>query len=302
MWFMSTIKVCTDAVCYFLGAEQTCGLHDVSFAMNPVRLDAVEPGALGGQVAGHNTYALASLPDLSIVCPEPVAHLVAHVPRDIVPDHDQSGLAHLFQLLAAPGQIVDSDGANRAPLHKAQPDLFWQGFRGSWTRNQQAITSQRLGVRIVLGHGLLNQTQRFPFCCPSVHVRLRDPAPPDFILKADGIFRVMRYQFNQTVSVSFFRTYAGSGLVIHCLARFQRTPNRCNAVRTASRLTRFGVKLCSKLTSAANSSVHKLVSLPKSRGLWCSNARSRSDAATSNASAVRCGTFEPALRPPTLCG
>ena len=65
MWFMSTAKVCADAVCYFLGAEQTCGLNDVSFAMYPVRLDSVEPGALGGQVEGHNTDAVASLLDRS---------------------------------------------------------------------------------------------------------------------------------------------------------------------------------------------------------------------------------------------
>jgi hypothetical protein len=33
-------------------------------------------------------------------------------------------------------------------------------------------------------------------------------------------------QADQPVAELFFRTYSGSGLVIHCLARFQRIPNR----------------------------------------------------------------------------
>ena len=205
MWLLHTSKVCTDAVCHFLGGEQACWLDDVAFSMNPVRLDAVEPGTLGGQVAGHDAYTLALLPDLSIVCANPVAHFLADVPGGIVPDHDQGGLAHLFQLLAAPSQILGGDGTNRATLHKAQPYLFWQGFRGGQTRNQQAIAGQRLGFWIVLSHCLLNQTQRLAVCTPGVQVRLCYPTPPDFILKAQGIFRVVRSQFNQAVTISFFR-------------------------------------------------------------------------------------------------
>ena len=43
-----------------------------------------------------------------------------------------------------------------------------------------------------------------------------------------------------------------------------------------SSLTRVAVSPCSKLTSAASSSVHRLVGLPKARGLWCNSSRRRS--------------------------
>ena len=84
--------------------------------------------------------------------------------------------------------------------------------------------------------------------------------------------------------------------MIHCLARFQRTPSRCKAVRTASRLTCSGVTPCAKLTSAANSSVHTLVSLSKLRGLSCSSALSRSAWSASKARWLVCATDDPAVK------
>jgi hypothetical protein len=67
-----------------------------------------------------------------------------------------------------------------------------------------------------------------------------------------GIFE----RFHQPIAESFFRWYSGSGLVIHCLARFQRMPSRSSVARMVSSLTRSRVNPSAKLTSATNSRVH----------------------------------------------
>jgi hypothetical protein len=68
---------------------------------------------------------------------------------------------------------------------------------------------------------------------------------------------------------TFLRTYSGSGLVIQCLAHFQETFKRLSACRIQLSLTNRGVSPSAKLTSAANSNVQTLVSLPNSRRLRC---------------------------------
>ncbi len=60
-------------------------------------------------------------------------------------------------------------------------------------------------------------------------------------------------QVDQSVAELFFRAYSGSGLVIHCLARFQRIPKRSSVARTVSSLTRSLVNPSARLTSATNS-------------------------------------------------
>ena len=69
---------------------------------------------------------------------------------------------------------------------------------------------------------------------------------------------------------SFFLLFASrSGLVIHLLARFQRTPQlpRQGGPDGLPTHPLLGSSLSSKLACAANSNVHKLVGLPKSLGL-----------------------------------
>jgi hypothetical protein len=64
--------------------------------------------------------------------------------------------------------------------------------------------------------------------------------------------------------------------VIHLLARSQRIPIRATVAQMVSPMMRSSVKPSSKLTSAANSSVHRLVSLPNFLGLWCKSSRKAS--------------------------
>ena len=61
-------------------------------------------------------------------------------------------------------------------------------------------------------------------------------------------------------------------------------------------LTWFAVKPCSKLTSAANSSVQTLVDFPKVRGLWCNKARRASHLAWSNWACTVFGREDSCLR------
>src|SRR4029453_9548134 len=293
MRFMVAAKVSTDPLGHFVSREEAGGLNDSTLAVHPVGLNAIEPRTLARQKAGHDAHSLVLLPDLAIVGADPGAYLLAKVPGSIVPDQDQGGLAERLQFLAAPGQVLGGQWADRAILDEAQPDLCGQALRCGRRRDQQAITGQGLRVWIVLGRRLFHQAQFRVLVTPGMQGRLADAAPPHFVLEAQGILGMLPSQGNQPVSLSFFFAYAGSGLVIQCLARFQRTPNRCKAVRTASRLTRKGVMPCSKLTSAASSKLHRLVAFPKWRGLWCSNAPSCSGLAPSKAVAIRCGTEEP---------
>src|SRR5712692_8143935 len=104
-------------------------------------------------------------------------------------------------------------------------------------------------------------------------IGLGQPAPPDVVATAQRPRGLGHGPLDQPVAAFFFRVEAGSGLVIHCLARFQATPKRRRATRMASSLTSRGVRPGAKLTSAASASVHRLVGWPNVRGLWCNNAR-----------------------------
>ena len=139
---------------------------------------------------------------------------------------------------------------------------------------------------------LLDQTHALIVVSPGVQIGLRYPTPPRFVLKAEGVFGMQASQFDQSVSVSFFRAYTGSVLVIQRFARFQRTPMRLSVARTVSPVTRPAVTPCSKLTSAKRPNVHTLVSLPKLRGLCATTARRRSPAAESKAACGVCAAVE----------
>src|SRR5215204_5168911 len=66
---------------------------------------------------------------------------------------------------------------------------------------------------------------------------------------------------------AFFRSYKGSGEVIHRLARCQRMPRKRQSVaRMVSPETLFSVRPSSKAASAAISRVHRLLSYPNSLG------------------------------------
>src|SRR4051794_11520352 len=296
MRFVGTAVGVGDAVSEFVRGEQGIGFDDASLAVDPGGLDGVEPGALTRQIAGDEADALPALLDQAVVVADPVADLLADVPGGIVPDHEERLLAGGLELAAAPVQVVDGDGAHRAAIDEAQPHLVGGILCGGVGAQQQAVAGQRLGVRVVLGDRLFDQPQPVVLLDPGPEAGPGQPTPPDLVLEPQDPGRVARGQADQAVARTFFRAYSGSGLVIHCLARFQRTSRRRIACRIVSPLTRSAVIPSAKATSAANSIVQTPVGWPNVRGLWCSIARICSAATASTLAWIVCGRLDPRVR------
>ena len=188
-------------------------------------------------------------------CPQPRAHDLAVMPRRVVPDQQQRAFALGLGLLGAPGQEIDGHRADGAPIHKAQPHRLTAVLRVCPATRQEAVAGQRLGIRIIARDRLFDQADRVGVVLPGVQggQASRLPQTPSSKPKSQSgcpwASRISRS------CPAFFRTSSGSGLVIHALARHQRTPMRAKMARTVSPLTRQAVKPRSRATSAARSSV-----------------------------------------------
>jgi hypothetical protein len=114
---MRAAEISTGAISQLSGREQAVGLDDGALAVDPLRLDGIEPGAFDRQVAGQDTHAMALLLDLLVVSVDPSPHMLADVPGGVVPDQRPDGDAPVVQSGArsAPGQELRGDGAERAP-------------------------------------------------------------------------------------------------------------------------------------------------------------------------------------------
>src|SRR4051812_19846990 len=211
--------------------------------------------------------------------PNPRPHRLADVPGGVVPHQPPHALAVLGQLVGNPGQKLDRDAADWAPLDKAQQHPILVG-------PQEPVAGQSLGLRIVLRPRFGVQPQRL---APAGHRRLRQAAPPALVGIAHPPVGVASRQADQAVTPVFLSAYCGSGLVIHVFARRQPTPSRLSASRMVSRLTRSAVIPCSAQTSAARASVQVERALPNWRGLWCKSAFSRWLRSASKSLAAVCG-------------
>src|SRR5215210_4407049 len=251
-----------DSFGQLVGAQQTVGLYNLAFAVNPLGLYGIEPRALLGQQASNNPHPfLLTLFEGSVVRSDPAANLAAYMPACVVPDQHQRLLADGGQLLlAAPLQKARGYTAHRTVVHQAHPRLLEFG-------HIQPVARDGLRVGIVFFDRLFYETQRLAGFAKAVQVRLPHPAPPALVLEADHPIGFIFRQVHQPVAPPFFLSYKGSGEVIQCLALCQRTPLRAKVARTVSPLTRSLVSPSSKLTKAAISIVHRLLSLPNSLGL-----------------------------------
>src|SRR5579859_4194135 len=287
MGFMVSVESGINALSEFVNGQGAIWLEDTTLGMKPLGFDGIEPGALGGQRADQQANALSCALDLLVVSAYPGSHHLTTMPGSIVPYQGQDTLSERLGFVAQPGEELCGDGTDGSSIHKAQPDLL-----SVLLTHEEAIASQ--GFRFLVGSGfdLLNQSQRMLLLCPGVQLGLLKTTPPGLIFKAQQPILVRERQANQPVTRVFLRAYAGSGLVIQSLARCQCTPKRSSAVRTVSSLTRYAVKPCSKLTSAASSSVQRLVSLPYLRGLSCSSPFRRSVPSSLKALRTPCGRLE----------
>jgi hypothetical protein len=266
---MQTSSIGPDPLGYLLCGQHTGGFRDGAFPVDPLRRDGVQPRALTRQPARDDTHALPGVFDVVVMRTEPWAHQLAFVPRSVVPHQQQGALPPCGQTVAAPRQTLQRPRAYWLTRRKPQPKLLRRRRSGP---QQQPIARQGLGLGIGVGPLFFDQTPRGRSRSPALHVRLRQAPPPHGIGEAQQPLRVAGSQADQPVARLFFRVYAGSGLVIQCLARFQRVLSRARAVRTVAPLTRRGRIPVASATAAARSSVQTLVGLLKPRGLWCSNA------------------------------
>src|SRR5215213_9437349 len=227
--------------------------QDATLRVHPVRFNRIQPGTVDGQKTQDDPHPCA-LPgfDAPIVRAHPRPHLLAPVPRGVIPDHHPDPLAFGAQSRTAPGQELRGDPTDGPSGHKADPDPI----RSSDGAQQHAIARDRLGFRCWHSQRMQPITL---FGTPRMQVRLGDPAPPGFILKTQHPPRLLGGDSDQSVPLTFFLTDWGSGLAIQCLAWRQRRPKRSRALRMVSSLTRWGVSPSAKATSATPSKVHTLV-------------------------------------------
>src|SRR5450759_1047375 len=263
----------TDSISQLLGSEKPGGLHHLALAVGPPRLDWIQPGALDRQVTRDDPNPFAFLLHLAVVASNPAAHFLADMPRSVVPRHQERLLAKPGQPIYGPFQEPYRHRADRPTVDESQPDHLFDRPVGVYQSDQEAIGREGFRVGIVFGDRLLDQAQRLLRLGPGGEGRLGHSAPPGLVLEAQHPFWMHRRQSLQSVASTFFRAYSGSGLVIHCLARRQRMPSRASVARIVSPVTRAAVMPWSKLISAASGKVHRLVGLPKFRGLWCKSAR-----------------------------
>src|SRR5918994_2854757 len=85
-----------------VSAKQTIGLDHFALAVDPLRLDGVQPGALLGQQAAYNPHSFSTMLDSAIMFTEPAPDLFGDVPACVVPDEKQHPLARRLEFLATP--------------------------------------------------------------------------------------------------------------------------------------------------------------------------------------------------------
>ena len=94
----------TNAVFHLGGREQSGGLDDAPFAMDPLWFDGIEPGTLGGEKAGDDANATPAQIDEPIVRAHPASHAMTAMPGGVIPDQEEDTLAACSHLLAEPVQ------------------------------------------------------------------------------------------------------------------------------------------------------------------------------------------------------
>src|SRR5947209_8338305 len=293
MLVMRTTEDPTDPIGKLIRAQQTVGFDHFALAMNPFGLYRIQPWALLRQKAAYDPHSRATLFDLAVMFAEPTPYLLGDMPACVVPDENQNLLTNRFELLRAPRKKLGRYTAYGPTVHELQPRLIE-------LRQIEPVTGDGLRIGIVFSNRLLDKAHRLTFLGPAAQGGQSQPAPPTLVLKTRCPLGVGLGHAHQSVAPPFFLWYRGSGEVIHRLARCQRTPRRrAKVARIVSPETRFSIKPCSKLTSAAISKVQRLLSLPNSLGEQCSTSLKASGLCWSKSAWVLLGREEPALRAST---
>ena len=123
MRFTLTAIVGIDPCFQFVRIQQPVRFRDGPLAMDPFRLNRIEPRTFAGQRADDETHPHRALLDLLIVLTDPVSHRVTTVPGGVVPDQAQRGEALRRELSRAPGEKRDGDRTHGTPHDKPPPHL-----------------------------------------------------------------------------------------------------------------------------------------------------------------------------------
>src|SRR5215208_3849194 len=270
-------------------SQKPLRLYDLALGVYPLRLDGVQPRTLLRKQATDDPHSAAALLDAAVVFPEPTPHLFRDMPAGVVPDENKELLAHLFELLKAPGKEPRRYRRNWPAVHEPDPR-----FIDLWQIESVAGYGLRLGVvpcdRWMRRGGLPSSAQAFSVGSAKsgpTSTRRRSPPPT-------------RGRLRRSPSVGrafFFSFVEGSGEVIHRFARIHLTPSRREKVaRMVSPETRSVVSPSSKATSATISKVQRLELRPNSLGERWSICLSASALFSSKAVCTRFGREEPGVR------
>jgi len=210
MSFIRAPKVVADTLSQLASRKQAIVFDDIALAMDPLWLDGVEPGTLGGQKEGQDAHAFARLLDQAVVFTNPGANHLAVMPGGIIPDQKPVALALDREPLTTPVQKLEGDATFWTASDKAQPHLVAQGFVHRSLLPEHSITSKGFGIRIAFLPHLLDQPHRPVLALPGVKARQGEARPPHLINKSGGPVRAGARIGDQTITSRFF-------LGPHCL-------------------------------------------------------------------------------------
>src|SRR5918998_1176923 len=197
MLVMRTTQDSANSVGEFVSPQQSVGFDDLALAVNPFRLDGIEPRTLLGQKAAYDPHPFAAVLDAAVLLSQPAPHLFGDVPAGVVPDEKQHFLAYRFELLQAPLKKLSRYGTEGPPIYEPQPRIVEFG-------QVETVAGYGLRLGVVFGNRSLEEAKGLPFLAPSVQGGQSHPAPPAFILETDGPFGVGPGDFHQPVASSFF--------------------------------------------------------------------------------------------------
>ena len=123
MRFWLTTIIGIDTRFEFVGTQQLVCFRHSPLAMDPFRLDRIEPRTFAGQRADDETHPHRAPLDLLIMLSEPPPHRLTAVPGGVIPDQPQRREALGCELGSAPRQERHGDRTPGAPRPEPPPHL-----------------------------------------------------------------------------------------------------------------------------------------------------------------------------------
>src|SRR5829696_5668634 len=101
MRLMDTVEGSTDSIGELVSSKQPLGLNYLPLAMNPLRLNGIEPRTFGGQQTWHYPYPLAAGFDLELVGVDPLFFCITLMPTCALSNKAQRPPRPAYKFLSA---------------------------------------------------------------------------------------------------------------------------------------------------------------------------------------------------------